>query len=124
MHQRRGDVKYSFCSQKLTPGEAGSSWSRGSGTEGPRFEGCGDGTEGSRVGVFGDSAEGSGVRVFRDGTEGSVAVAKSVGDARPPGSADPLVRAVERLLDVGHEPGRRSCQLSKALWPQSEGCFS
>ena len=59
------------------------------------------GTEGSRVGVFGD------------GTEGSPAFAKSVGEARPPGSADPVVqRAVERLLDMEHEPALR-CPLRR-----------
>ena len=69
---------------------AGSSWSRAGDTEGPRDEVSKDGTEGSRVGVFGD------------GTKGSPAVAKSAGEARPPGGADPVVRrAVERLLDVG-----------------------
>ena len=116
----------------VSPGEAGSSWSKTGGTEGPRVgvcgdgtegsrvgafgdgtEGsrdgvCGDGTEGSRVGVFGDGAEGSCVRVSGDGAERSPAVAKSVGEARPPAGAEPLVlRAVERLLDMWHEPALR-----------------
>ena len=74
------------------------SWSGGGGTEGPCVEGCGDDTEGSRVGACGDGTEGSRVGVFRGGTEGSPAFGKSVGEARPPGSADPVVqRAVERL---------------------------
>ena len=67
-----------------SPDAPGSSWSRAGGTEG------------SRVGVFGD------------GTEGSPAVATSVGEAQPPGGADPLVlRAVERILDMEHEPTLR-----------------
>ena len=74
-----------------SPDAAGSSWSRGGGTEEPRVGVCGEGTEGSRA------------RVLEDGTEGPP-TAKSVGEARPPGGADPLVlRAVERLLDMGHE---------------------
>ena len=53
------------------PGEAGSSGSRASGTEGSRVGVCGDGAEGSRVGVCGDGAEGSRVGVCGDGAEGS-----------------------------------------------------
>ena len=51
----------------------------------------------------GDGAEGSCVGVVGDGTEGSTAVAKSVGEARPL----VVLRAVERLLDMEHEPALR-----------------
>ena len=57
---------------------AGSSWSRAGGTEGPRVEACGDGTEGSPAVV-------------------------AVGEARPLF----VLLAVERLLDMEHEPALR-----------------
>ena len=82
---------------------------------------------GSRVRVFRDGAEGSRVGVFGNGTEGSPAVAKSVGKARPLGGADPLVlRAVERLLDMGHEPApQRHERLRKRTEQvEKEGCLS
>ena len=48
------------------------------------------------------------IGVVGDGAEGSPVVAKSAGEVRPPGNADPLVRrAVERLLDMEREPAVR-----------------
>ena len=84
-----------------SPDAAGSSWSRAGGTEGPRVGVCGVGTEGSRVGAC------------EDGTEDHVLESSEMAPkdhqqlqsllVKPPF----VLRAVERLLDVGHEPALR-----------------
>ena len=54
--------------------------------------------------------------VFGDGPEGSLAVAKSVGEARPPF----VLLAVERLLDMGHEPALRCLERLRKRMKQVE----